>query len=191
MKQRTGALATCESLPERSGWGRASGPLTGSLPDSPPAPAVLRRQHSCQLRPARAGVLPYFLRSPTFRARWPASPGAPLSPFFRAGRPPPPAGGSPSAALTGCRAQVQGGVLSPLRYAIQPALHPCQYAPSKNGKDDHHDDPWPRLKTNAIKLISPAEVSAGTKIAYRYSKPGRGGAVKDALRRLRRWLRHP
>ena len=49
--------------------------------------------------PPVLACLPYFTRSPSFRLRWPACPGAPLSPSFRAGRPPPPPVGSPSLPL--------------------------------------------------------------------------------------------
>ncbi len=100
-----------------------------------------------------------------------------MSPFFQPGRPPPTAGESHSATLRGCRAQVQGGVLSPLLYAIQPAIHPCHYAPSKFERPNVHP-PVSIAQRAAIKLISPAEVSAGFASAYGFIAAGESGAVK-------------
>ena len=137
--------------------------------------------------PPVLACLPYFTRSPSFRLRWPACPGSPSSPSFRAGRPPLPPVGSPSLpllTLPGHRFRV--GFC--LRFAT-PFSPPFTRASTHHlsiGRASAKRGTLALLIQNAIKLISPAEVSAGGRPAYRLRR--REGRERQGLRRHWRWL---
>jgi hypothetical protein len=110
-----------------------------------------------------------------------------LSPSFRAGRPPLPPVGSPSLPLlTPAGHRFRVGFC--LRYAT-PFSPPFTRASTHHlsiGRASVKRGTLALLIQNAIKLISPAEVSAGGRPAYRLRR--REGRDRQGLRRHWRWL---
>ena len=117
--------------------------------------------------------LPYLTRSPSFRARWPASPGAPSSSSFRAGRPPPPPVGSPLLPLLMLAGhRFRAGFCLRFATPFSPPFTRANTHHASIGRASALRGALRLLIQNARKLISQAEVSARGRPACRFYRIG-------------------